>query len=597
MGAPPTWNLDAFFPSFDAPERAAFEADLARDIATLGASLGALGSLRERDAFVAGVLEYERVLARLGHIASYVGCLVSVDSDDERYTLAEARMADLRAGFDKVTTGLRRLLGSATEEDFAACSRAPELEGASFFLSHLRREATRRMSPELEDLASELGTTGISAWGRLYDTLAGRLSFDLAHPDGRVERVPMAQRRSLMADADRRVREAAFTGGNRAWADVGDVVGAAINHIAGTRHTLGARRRQQVIDVALHDAALSRRTLDAMMESVKSGAPLARRGLRLKARAMGQEAIAWFDLEAPIPVRGEVAPARLTWDEGRELVRGAFGRAYPGLEAYFTDAIDRRWVEAAPGPRKRPGAYCTGSDVLGESRVFMTYQGSLGDVSTLAHEIGHAFHSHVLRDARVMARQYPMTLAETASTFAEHLLAEGLLSDPTLPAGARARLLGEIAGDAAAFLLDIPTRYTFESRFYEERLRGEVPARRACELMAEAQREIFGEALAPGGEDPWFWASKMHFFLTDVTFYNFPYTFGYLLSRGLYAAFVEEGPAFLPRYESFLRETGSGMAHEVARRTMGRDLEAPDFWADAIRTLEGPIGELERVVG
>jgi oligoendopeptidase F len=285
------------------------------------------------------------------------------------------------------------------------------------------------------------------------------------------------------------------------------------------------------------------------------------------------------------------------YERALELVRSAFGRAYPALRAHFDAMLERRWIQSEPRAGKRPGAYCTGSDLSDEQRVFMTYQGSLGDLSTLAHEVGHAWHAEVMRGTRVLARSYPMTLAETASTFAEALLADGLLADPGSTPEQRALLLGEVAGDGAAFLLDIPTRFRFETKVYEERKAGELPPSRFSELMVETQREVFGDALAEGGEDPCFWASKLHFFIPDVTFYNFPYTFGFLLSRGMYARFLEEGPSFLPRYEQFLRESGSGMAHEVAARSIGRDLESPEFWVSAIDTLRAPTDELESLLG
>jgi oligoendopeptidase F len=189
-----------------------------------------------------------------------------------------------------------------------------------------------------------------------------------------------------------------------------------------------------------------------------------------------------------------------------------------------------------------------------------------------------------------------MTLAETASTFAEAVLADGLLADRSLSRPQRALLLGKVISDGVAFLLDVPTRFYFERSFYEERSRGELTASRLSELMVKAQREQFGATLAPGQEDPLFWASKLHFFIPDITFYNFPYTFGYLLSRGMYALFQREGAAFLSRYEAFLENSGRAMAHEVAKFTIGCDLERPDFWRDSIDTLIAPTDELERLL-
>ncbi|CAN5693210.1 M3 family oligoendopeptidase [soil metagenome] len=605
MNAPPTWDLASFFPTFEGAEHRAFITNLESDASSLRADASNSPAL---DAAVAPALSeivkrWENAMARVGHLFSYTSCLASADGSNEKFQLAEAKLGTLRATFEKVGTELKRALGRASDADFAAFTARAELEGARHQLDQLRRDAKFRMSGDLEGLSADLGPDGIFGWGRLYDVVSGNLKFSMTWPasattPARTEMVPMAQRRSLMADPDRNVRKNAFVQGNLAWEAMGDVVSSSLNHIAGTRHVLNARRGVgHVHEVALRDACIEKKTLDAMMEAVKSGADVARRGLRLKGKAMkgDSDRVAWYDLEAPLPITS-ASSERLTWDAGLEMIRGAFGRNYPALRTYFDDALAKRWIEAEPRDGKRPGAYCTGSDVTGETRVFMTFQGSYGDVSTLAHEIGHAFHSHLLVPERVLARQYPMTLAETASTFAENLLADGLLSDPKTPPAQKALLLGELAGDASAFLLDIPTRFFFETKFYEERKAGEVSKGRLCDLMAETQREIFGDALAVGGEDPWFWASKLHFFIPDIAFYNFPYTFGFLLSRWLFSRFKAEGASFLPRYEAFLRMSGRAMAEDVVKQTLGRDVTDPKFWEEAIDTLRGPIDELEKLL-
>ena len=595
MNAPMRWDLSSYFPSFDSPERARFEDALAADVATAleeARALPAIGAGQDDrwDAWIAG---WEELGVRRSHLSSYVLALASADPD-ERYRLAEARLDALEAAFEKLSVELRRAIAAASDEAFAAFLARPSLEGARYPLERLRVESRARMSPELEALAADLGTDGITGWGRLYDTLSAGLAFTMTMPDGEQRRVPMAQRRSLMADSDRRVREAAFRAGNEAWARVEHVASAALDHIAGTRHTLNARRGvPHFLDVALHQAHVTRRTLDAMMDAVAARAELPRRGLGLKARAMGLSAIRWYDLEAPLPLP---SAERIPFERALELVRSSFEHGYPALRAHFDAMIARRWIESEPRDGKRPGAYCTSSDLTDEQRVFMTYQGSLGDLSTLAHEVGHAWHAELMRGTRGLARGYPMTLAETASTFAEALLSDGLLADPSLSPAQRALLLGEVVGDGASFLLDIPTRFHFEVKLYEARRRAALTPGQLCELMRETQREVFGDALEVGGEDPYFWASKLHFFMPDITFYNFPYTFGFLLSRGMFAIFRREGPAFLPRYEAFLRESGTGMAHEVAARSLGRDLESPEFWLDAIDTLVQPTEELEALL-
>jgi oligoendopeptidase F len=255
--------------------------------------------------------------------------------------------------------------------------------------------------------------------------------------------------------------------------------------------------------------------------------------------------------------------------------------------------LANNWIDWEPRSGKRPGGFCTSSMLNKESRIFMTYNESLGDVLTLAHESGHAFHGCLMRDVRPYARGYPMTLAETASTFSEQVLMNGLLDDAAISASQKAMILDIDVGHGAVYLLDIPVRYEFEKALYLERLKGELNVSRLKELMVETQRRVLGEVLEPGGEDPYFWASKLHFYITGVTFYNFPYTFGYLLSRALYTMFKREGAAFLPKYEQLLRRAGSDTSENVVRKTVGRDLETADFWAEAIRSLEEPLQQLE----
>ena len=226
----------------------------------------------------------------------------------------------------------------------------------------------------------------------------------------------------------------------------------------------------------------------------------------------------------------------------------------------------------------------------------MTYNDSLGDMLTLAHESGHAFHGYVMGDTRPYGRSYPMTLAETASTFGEQLLMNGLLEDPAVSDAQKAMILDVEVGHGAIYLLDIPVRYEFENVFYEERKEGELTVSRLKELMIATQRGVLGDVLETGGEDPYFWASKLHFYITGLTFYNFPYTFGFLLSRSLYAMFKQEGATFLGQYEEFLRLTGSDTAEKVVQRALGRNLEDPEFWSEAIRSLEEPLNRLEAIL-
>jgi len=530
----------------------------------------------------------------MSHLSSYVSCLAASDGRNEDYLKEEATLASMRAELAKVRVELLRGVKETPDEIFASFIAQRSLDGAQNYLKRLREEARRAMSTEKEILATDLGLDGIQAWGRLYDKISSRLEFDMLYPDGNRERLPMSQRRSLLEHPDRRVRKAAFDGGNAAWQSVEDAAAAALNAIAGTRLTLNRHRGVgHFLDLALFQAAISAKTLDALFEALFAHLEIPRRILRLKAKSMGTNGVAWYNLGAPIDIPNRQP---LSWDQAKDLVKNAFTRAYPTLGHFFQIEIDRNWIDWEPRAGKRPGAFCTSSMLSKESRVFMTYNETLGDVLTLAHESGHAFHGYMMREVRPYARIYPMTLAETASTFGELVLTHGLLEDPSISDAQKAMMLDVEVGHGAIYLLDIPVRFEFEKSFYEERKSGELSVSRLKELMIETQRRILGDVLEPGGEDPYFWASKLHFYITGLTFYNFPYTFGFLLSRGLFATLKKEGKDFLPKYEEFLRLAGSDTAENVVQRTVGSDIGKPEFWSEAIQSLEEPFLRLEELL-
>lgn len=590
------WDLTSYFPEFNGPEMRRFKEGLQKDIASLREEATGLPSLdQESEANWEKVfLTNENILRRLSHLSSYIGCLAAADTRNETILKEEGAITLIKAESTKVKIELLRAIKAASDDIFSSFINREALNGARYYLNRLREESLHTMNPDKETLSADLGVDGIHAWGRLYDALSGRLEFDMKYPDGHRDRVPMSQRRSLMENPDRRVRRAAFEGGNAAWEAVGETVAVILNAISGTRLTLNRHRGvEHFLDIALFQSGITRKTLYAMFEAVYSELDLPRRILRLKAKVMKAERIAWYDLGAPLPLPQQ---DQLSWKKAKTIVQASFTQAYPALGEFLQTIFVKNWIDWTPRTGKRPGGFCTGSQLTNESRIFMTYNHTMGDVLTLAHEAGHAFHSHIMRDLCLYERHYPMTLAETASTFAEMILTDGLLKDPSISDAQMARVLDMETGHGAIYLMDIPVRYEFEKDLYEERSQGEISLGTLKELMVETQQRVFGDLLEEGGEDPYFWASKLHFYITGVTFYNFPYTFGFLLSRGLFAMFKKEEREFLPRYEEFLRLTGSDTPENVARRTIGRDLESPEFWVEAIHSLKKPLDDLETIL-
>ena len=589
------WDLTSYFPAFDGPEMRAFKKKLAADIAALQKRAAKLAPLSAKTAgdWEKVILAAENAGTRLGHIFSYVGCLESAHADREEYAAESARLDALGAEYSKFAVDLLRAFKDAPEKVFAAFVKREKLKDIAYSLKRTREQARRTMTPAEEKLAAELSVDGFQSWERLYNKVSSKLQFDMEWPDGRKERLPISRWRALMSDADRKVGRAAFEGGNKAWATIEDPCAAALNALAGTRAVLNRRRGvKHFLDQSLFRAGIRRSTLDAMYAAVNRNLEPVRDILRVKAAAMGRKSIAFYEREAPLPLKDAKT---YTWPEGSAKVQDAFSRVYPALGAFYGDFLAKRRLESEARGGKRPGAFCTGSHLIGEGRVYMTFNGTLGDVNTLAHEMGHAWHGHLMRDMRDWATEYPMTLAETASIFGEHLLAEGIQGDPSVPETQKLLMLDEYLTGAAVTILDITVRFEFEKAFHEERAKGEVSVARLKELMTQAQRRVFGDALEPGGEDPLFWASKLHFYMAGVSFYNYPYTFGFLLAATLFGKFKAEGPAFLPKYEAFLRLSGSDTAEGVARRSLGADIGKPEFWETAIKGL-APLLERYRAL-
>lgn len=547
-------------------------------------------ALQETD-LVKLLAQWEGLVSDSEHMGSYLTCLRSADGRDQSVgqELASFQSDGSRMRQLEVTLGekLRQLDDAQLEE----LLHNPALKDLEYYLKRLRQRALWQMSSELENLSADLDVDGMSAWGRLYDQVAGRLEFQYQNAAGETVTQPMSMKNSLLEDPSPAVRKGVLEGSNRAWQAVEDVAAACLNAISGTRLTLYKRRGiPHFLEPALFDSAIEAATLDSMMGAIAQRYELPRSYLRLKAKILGVAQLGFQDLSAPLP---ELDHTQIAWEQAGKMLVEETRAAYPAFSLFCKESLAKNWVDWSPRDGKRPGGYCTGSTRLRESRIFMTYHGAFGDLMTLTHEFGHAWHTHVMNQERPLNTLYPMTLAETASTFAENLLIDALLRSPATTREQRLKLLDTRMERASAFLLNIPSRFLFEKRFYEERAQGEVSVDRLKELMREAQIEAYGDSLDPAQLDSYFWASKLHFYITEVSFYNFPYSFGYLFSLGVYAQAQKRGEAFLPTYEKLLQATGRRTAEQVARENLQVELNQPQFWLDSLALVGKDMQQFE----
>lgn len=614
-----TWDLDAIFPGgSESPEFARHLETLEVDIGRLpgfieglpvpatrpstaaddassesAASHGpAEGSDDHLAPWHAALERLQDVAARLHEASAFTGCLTAQNVKDEKARLLAGRIAQMWASLDAVFIQASRRMLELPDAVWQALLQDDRFRAVAFALDEMRRRMAERLPPEQETLVSDLAVDGYHGWEELYEILVGRITIPVEE-DGRTVHLSVGQAANRMETPDRVARSAIFARWEQAWAGHADLFAAVLNHLAGFRLNLYRRRGwQSILKEPLDVNRMSAATLDAMWDAVE-----ARKGrllpyLERKARLLGVDALSWHDIAAPLPLRHDGRHRKIAYDEAADFVVEQFGRFSPDMAEFARQAFDNRWIEAEDRPGKQPGGFCTTFPVSRQSRIFMTFGGTADGVRTLAHELGHAFHQHVMRDLPLLVQRYPMSLAETASTFAELIVDDAALHHATDP-GEKLLLLEKKLQRLVTFCMNIHARFLFETAMYEARKQGPLSVAQLNELMLNAQKQAYRGA--PGEYHPHFWASKLHFYITRVPFYNFPYTFGFLFSTGVYARAKDEGPRFAGRYVELLRDTGRMSVEELARRHLGVDLARPDFWQEALDVALADVDEFLRL--
>jgi pepF/M3 family oligoendopeptidase len=573
------WDLDVLFPGGSAsPAFAAFLDALTADVAAFRTRLTER-QVPQTPADVADWSELfdtlQEIARRQRHAGAFIGCLNAQDMKDQQAKLLGGRLKQIGAAFASVLTLLDAQLLHMPDAAWAALLALEKCRPIAFNLAERRRRVQDKLGPELESLVNDLAVDGYHAWGEFYNTVVGRVDIPFTE-NGKTVLLSAGQAANKLNSGDRAVREAVWEKWEAAWADQAELIAPALNHQAGFRVNLYKHRGwESVLKEPLDTNRMTETTLNVMWETIDRNKAQVVKFLARKAKVMGLPGLAWHDVTAPLTK----VTRQVTFEEAADTVVEQFGRFSPGMADFAAGAIKNRWVEAEDRPGKRPGAFCTSFPVTGASRVFMTFGGTVANISTLAHELGHAYHQSVMNDLPQMAQGYAMNVAETASTFAEMILADAAVKNAQSPAE-RIALLADKCEKAVTMFMNIHSRFIFETAFFDERKRGLVSVDRLNELMVNAQKQAFCDALMQ--YHPHFWASKLHFYSTAQPFYNFPYTFGFLFSSGIYARAAAEGPAFAGRYVDLLRDTGRMQVEDLAAKHLGVDLTKPEFWQSAI---------------
>lgn len=592
----PLWDLTPFFPSLESPEfDNAFAAVAARidELVELfdAHGIGADPAARELPAIVAAfeaaISAFDELIDASQTVTAFLYGLMSIDTRDEAPQIKLSELDQRSVPLAKLSARLTAWIGMIDVDALLAAS--PIAREHAYLLRREQIDAAHQMSPAEENLAAELRTSSGNAWSRLQENVSAQAIANVAI-DGEIRAMPMPEARLLAYDPDRQVREAAYRAELTGWEAVEVPIAAALNSVKGESITLARRRKwESTLDVALHRNAIDREILDSMLAEARVFFVDARAYFAAKARLLGIHQLAWFDLFAPIP--GE-AESSWSYERSRDVIESTFAGYSPRLGGLARRAFAEDWVDARPRAGKGDGAYCSAFRA-DESRIFMNFTPSYGGVSTLAHELGHAYHNVAVAHRPAIQRDSPSTLAETASIFCETLLRQAAVRDAS-PREELAILEGSLQ-DAAQTIVDITSRFLFEQRFCERRVDSELPVSEINDLMLTAQQETYGDGLASDALHPYMWAAKGHYYSVDHGFYNFPYMFGLLFGLGLYQQFRAEPVGFPERYDSLLSSTGRADASELAAG-FGIDLRAPAFWRASFDLVRADIARYVELV-
>jgi pepF/M3 family oligoendopeptidase len=591
----PHWDMTVIFPSLGSPE---FDEGFSKvvqgidDLAALfdenGVQKREVGQLDNDTvaAFDRVIERYNAVLEDTFTLSAYIQSFVATDSRDN---MAQAKLSELQQHtmrLSQLGTRFTAWVGSLDVD--ALIERSQHARDHDFMLRKAKVRATHLMSPGEESLASELNLSGGVAWNKLHNNVTSQLTVRVQMPGGEQE-TPMSVVRAMAFEEDRDVRRRAYEAELAAWERTAVPLAAALNSIKGEVNTLAKRRGwQSPLDTALFDSNIDRETLDAMMQSAHESFPDFRRYLRAKARALGIERLAWYDIAAPVGKSSQV----WEYDDAEDFIIQQFGAYSQKMSDFAARAFRERWIDAEPRPGKRDGAFCMALR-KDESRVFSNYKPAYSGMSTLAHELGHAYHHFVSAHRTQLQTITPMTLAETASIFCETIVREAALLDAN--SDDRLTILEASLQDSCQVVVDISSRFIFESAVFETRQGRELASDELNALMLDAQKQTYGDGLDENALHPYMWAVKPHYYRTGLSFYNFPYMFGLLFGLGLYALYRQDPEAFKTGYDDLLSATGMADAATLAAR-FGIDTRSPDFWRSSLDIIRADIDRFEALV-
>lgn len=609
----PRWNLDSIYSSLQSKEySAALEEFKAQIENTEGLLKTADRFTRESNenfdfaAWLAAYLKnYNELIANERTLAAYAYIIYSTDTTSTQYlnnlSYIEKLGIQTRQQYLKFSTLL--LSHSSSLNEFF--TRFPEFAEYKYLLEETIEETKHQMTAAEENLASDMTRTGGSAWGQLQEQIISNLH----DQNGKT----FNELRNDAFSSDANLRKNSWQTEKLLLEQNQIALAASLNNLKGETVTLNKRRHwENALDRSRASSRIQKATLDALISSIEDSLPIWREYFKAKALLLrktkttasktagspGHEGIAFYDLFAPLEFPQEknsgsdsasLLSKKWSFDQARDYVLKEYKSFSQDMYAFAKNAFDSDWIDAEIRSGKVGGAYDEDFPKGHQSRILTNFTGTFSDIITLAHELGHAYHFSCMKGKPALFFDYPMTLAETASTFAETIVKQDMIQQAE--GSDKIKIIDLDLQDTSQVLVDILCRFYFEQSVFEEREKGELNANDFCRLMLAAQEKTYGCGLNEERHE-YMWAVKSHYYSTDFDFYNYPYAFGQLFAAGLYARSKKEGPAFAKTYASLLADTGSMSCEDLCKKA-GFDITTKDFWKTSIQMYAKEVEEFK----
>lgn len=575
------WNLSIMYSGLDDPALQEDMNKLVEANQAFKAAVEKASTLEDKEKAELILSEMEKYNKILFKIFDFLQLRQACNTEDGQNMALINKVMNIYNEGAEYTVAADRILASI--EDVDALAKESELiKEYTFLIKETKKRCSHLLSNEVEAMISAMDMTGGGAWGDLQSYLTSTVKVDY---DGK--QITLSEVRNLAYSSDAKVRKDAYDAELKCYEKIADSVAFSLNNIKNQVTMLsGKKGYESPLAMTLENSRMSRQTLDAMMEAVEEYLPVFRKYLRKKGELLGyNNGLPWFELFAPLGKSDK----EYSLEEARNYLIECFNNLTPDMADMMKEAFDNEWIDFYPRNGKQGGAFCAGLSGYKQSRILTNYDGTFGAIDTLAHELGHAFHNRMLEGHRRLNNDYPMPVAETASTFNEVHLGHYALSKAANDEEKLALLENDLR-EKAQCVVDIYSRYLFETAVFEQSQEKFLMAPDLKEIMLDCQKKAYGDGLDPEYMHPYMWVCKSHYYSSGMSFYNFPYTFGNLFAQGLYNLYCEQGDEFIEKYKEMLRLTPVHTIEEDGAM-LGIDLTQKDFWANSLKSIADEIEE------